>query len=97
MLDETVRQFQQLVEISRQMAQAAEHLDTESLGLLENERKTLIAQLPRKLEQLPKAIQNQIIAEIRIIQGLDSAVRDKIDPWIEQIGVLLKHLSSVSR
>ncbi|MDD2741875.1 MAG: flagellar protein FliT [Rhodocyclaceae bacterium] len=84
--------YQNLLDLSQEMALLATEQAWDKLGDLQAKRATLIASLPPRLNGLPDAEQRAIAGIIQQILRCDETIQEYLVPWREQVGILLSHL-----
>lgn len=86
-----IDRYEQLAEASHQMLAAARHGDWPAVARLEDACRALIADLKRQSAQarLTDREQRRRIALLRSILADDAEIRQRAEPWLQQLEQLL--------
>lgn len=85
--------YRTLLEISAQMAEAAEREEWETVSHLQAQRAAMISAEPARLPQLTAADAEALRALITQIQAHDATILDYAAPCREQIATLISRLA----
>lgn len=87
-----ITDYEDVLALSREMAEAAAEMDWGRLTRLGSERAGLLTGLPQTLPPLPPETNRKLAATISAILACDAEVRERAEPWLEHTRPLLQVL-----
>jgi len=94
MADLLNRQYQRILDISRQMQRAGEAQEWDQLLDLEKQRQALFAALPNNVVG---GSTGTIVDALKEIQKCDSALMEKVENWLQDARILLRMPSEAGK